>query len=224
MNAATVRQNSSAEQVYKMFGHRLLFHSLQGYRTSDDACPSAWAGKIIQLTDKALQQTHGFPGALGFLHLHDCVRRYPHPLESALHLLCVEWAAAAIMMHDMAKIYWGQSGSTGGSPEYPFLRLRSSHDPLSALVTFVDVIQEFERPTVSYGITNNGVVTIDYGKACQSTEMTIDSSGELTLTYNMTDDKMLAQKRLYIAGDQYCYFDRQHGYLDLSALGSDRSG
>src|SRR5690606_19673947 len=104
----------------QLFGHRLLFRVLQGYQTQNAACPSTWNEEITRLTDKALTLTHGLPGALGFLHLNDCVRQYPSQRESPLHLLCTEWVAAAIMMHDMSKIYWGRGRAALATPENPF--------------------------------------------------------------------------------------------------------
>jgi hypothetical protein len=40
MNSPAIKKNQSAQQVIRLFGHRLLFHAIQGYQTPDAACPS----------------------------------------------------------------------------------------------------------------------------------------------------------------------------------------
>jgi hypothetical protein len=222
INTPILKQNRSAEQVVQLFGQRLLFHALQGYRTQDAASPSTWRDRITRLCDDSLSKTHGFPGALGFLHLNDCIRRYPSPQESPLHLLCVEWAAVAIMMHDMANIYWGSGGSGSGLPENPFLRLSFDRDPLSTIVTLTDVIQDFERPTVTYKRipSNSGKqVTLEYNSACSGTFLELDTVGCLTLKYKMTSLEMHATKQKMFPKESYQIFNPQYGYLDMSGLG-----
>ncbi len=218
MNSPALRQNKSAAQVVQLFGHRLMFHALQGYKSPDAACPSSWRDRIEQLTDVSLSRTHGLPGALGFLHMNDCLRRYPYATQSALHLLCVEWAATAIMMHDMAKIYWGKGSSGNETPDHPFLRLSFDRDPLSAIVTLTDVIQDFERPTVAYG-RHSDLVTLKYNTACSGTELKVNRRGVLTLRYQMDTDEMRAIKRKALSTEVREYFDAQYGYLDMSSLG-----
>jgi hypothetical protein len=227
INSPTLRQNRSATQVVRLFGQRLLFQALQGYQTPDPACPSTWNDRITRLTDLCLSKTHGFPGALGFLHLNDCIRRYPSPKESPLHLLCVEWAATAIMMHDMIKIYWGADSSGSGVPENPFLRLSFDRDPLSAIVTLTDVIQDFERPTVSFGTSRDPtgeqeLVTLQYNKACLSTDLELNSTGVMTLKYQMADEIQRATKRTRLPKENHQHFDAHYGFLDMSGLGINK--
>lgn len=222
INSPTLRQNRSAEQVVQLFGQRLIFHALQGYRTNDAAIPSTWQNKIIQLCDNCLSKTHGFPGALGFLHLNDCVRKYPSLNVMPLRLLCIEWVAMAIMMHDMSNMYWNSSGSYYDIPENQFLRLSFDRDPLSSIVTFTDVIQDFERPTVSFRRTpsnSSDQVTIEYSSACKETILDIDAAGGLTLKYQMNSNETRATKQNMLPKENYQIFDQQYGYLDMSGLG-----
>jgi hypothetical protein len=218
INTPALRLNRSARKVVDLFSNRLIFYALNGYQKPDAVCPSTWFDKIIRLTDEALTKTHGLPGALGFLHLNDCVRQYPSATLSPFHLLCVEWAAVAIMMHDMKNIYLGQKYSELMLPENPFLRLSFNLDPLSSIVTLVDVIQEFERPAVQYGSLNNSV-TLKYNKACLKTEFEIDPNGVLTLGFKMVNKKNLAIKLSYMEKERREYFDNQYGFLDMSSIG-----
>jgi len=218
MNTPAVKQNRSAEQVIKLFGHRLLFYALNGYQKVDAACPSTWHKRVNKLVEEALIKTHGFPGALGFLYLNDCVRKYPNNLQSPLHLLCIEWAAVAIMMHDMCKIYWDSATPESKTPKNPFLRLDFRQDPLSSIIALVDIIQEFERPAVKYGKCKDRV-TLDYPISCESTELDIDNNGELTLRYKMATSQMCAIKRKTIERERYKHFNNQYGYIDISSIG-----
>ncbi len=218
MNAPALRQNRSAEQIYESFKNRIIFNVLNGYRSPDPACPSTWQEKLIELTEEALALTHGLPGALGFLHLNDYVRRYPSNCETPLRMLCVEWAATAIMMHDMVKIYWGETDAD--KPKYPHLRLSFDKDPLSAMVTFVDVLQEFERPNARFSLTRKPIdeVKLSYNPSCISTELELNGS-VMRIKYKMADGKARAIKRISLRKENKAYFDVQYGFLDMSCLG-----
>jgi hypothetical protein len=156
--------------------------------------------------------------------LNDCIRRYPDRPESPLRLLCIEWAAAAIMMHDMAKIYWGKGKSDSETPEYPFLRLCFKKDPLSAIVTLADFIQDFERPSAVFGVCERSrgkEVTLKFEPSCSSTELQFADSN-LTIQYNMKNEESRAIKRISILKEEDQYFNAQYGYLDMSSLGIDK--
>jgi hypothetical protein len=173
------------------------------------------------MVDMALTLTHGLPGALGFLHLNDCIRRFPTGRESPLHLLCIEWVAAAIMMHDMSKLYWGVNRSRSEVPENPYLGLDFDRDPLSALVTLVDVIQDFERPAATFGrcsCQERQPVTLMYDTGCSETELTLDADN-MTINYQMNDAELRATKRRLLSKEKHEYFDSQYGYLGMGSLG-----
>lgn len=221
ISTPVIQQNRNAKDILEKFGHRLLFTPLRGYQKYNSASPSNWIDRIYELTDQALSKTHGFPGALGFLHLNDYLRKYPSSKGTPLQFLCVEWAAAAIMMHDMAKIYWGTKKPGFEKPENFFLRLDFAKDPLSSFIALVDVIQDFERPTVSFGKDPNGLVTLKYDKACASTQLEIDSD-ELTIKFIMENAQERSSKLSFLDKDQSMYFDPDFGFLNLSSLGINR--
>jgi hypothetical protein len=221
MNTPAVKQNRSAEQILGLFGGRLVFKPFFGYRTPDKASPSTWPDKVSRLTDSAMSKTHGLPGALGFLHLNDCVRKYPSNNESPFRLLCIEWAAAAILMHDMCGIYWGKGTPGMDVPENPFLRLNFGSDPLSALVTLVDFLQDFERPIANFGtsgVSRSSGVSLRYSTGCSSTEFEL-SGRNLKIIYKMTTKTSLAKKRAFLAKEKIEYFDSNYGYIDMESLG-----
>lgn len=215
INTPLLGDFQNASQIIKTFGNRLLFYPFHGYKKPNITCPSTWEKRLRELTEKSLQSTHGFVGALGFLHLNDCIRKYPSEQESPIHLLCVEWIATAIMMHNMKGIYWGSKPN--GLPENPFLRLSFDKDPLSSIITLVDIIQDFERPPVSYGVYENKV-TMEYEPACKETKITIDDN-MLIIEYFMNSPEDLAMKRMSLPDEQFEYFDPRYGYLDLSSIG-----
>jgi len=224
INTPAIRPNSSAEQIIELFKYRLLFYVLNGYKMPEAVSPSTWHEKIRGITNMALTQTHGFPGALGFLHLNDCIRKYPSPRESPMHLLCIEWAALAIMMHDMTKVYWGSGSKTDtGTPDNSFLRLNFDRDPLSAIVALTDIIQDFERPSAVFNTDTcprcpNGVL-LRYDIACDATELEVDThSATWTIRYRMKDTRALARKLKTIAKENRSLFDYRYGYFDISSL------
>lgn len=219
MNAPGLNPNRNAREIVEQFGRRLMFHALNGYRKQDRACPSNWPEKLVRLTDSALSASHGFMGAIGFLSMNDSVRRYPAP-QSPLHLLLIEWVATAIMMHDMAKIYWGNRKKRE-TPENPFLRLSFNVDPLSAFITLVDEIEDFERPTISFSHYNEESVSITYSSACKSTKLSFDNdSRALTIDYHMEspEQKALKIKSLF-EHPEHGVFGKPNGYLDMDSLG-----
>jgi hypothetical protein len=217
-NVAALRPELDAAEVIRQFGPRLLGHALQGYSAPTVATPSTWEDEVVKVAEQALAGTHGLPGALGFLHLNDCIRRYPCPREVPLRLLLIEWVAAAILMHDMCKVYWGEAPD--GVPEHPFLRLSFGTDPLSTLITLVDIIQDFERPSVVYGTRPGGRVTLEYRPACKRTDLTL-KDGVLTILYHMASVEDRANKLKFLPKERREFFDPRYGYLDLTDLGID---
>ena len=91
----------------------------------------------------------------------------------------------------------------------------------SSIVTLADVIEEFERPTVAYGVdrSKDQRVTLEYGAACSSSELNLEASGLLTLSYHIDRPEDRAIKGKSIPSERQEYFDARHGYLDMSSLG-----
>jgi len=89
------------------------------------------------------------------------------------------------------------------------------------MVTLVDVIEDFERPAVSYGCVGSGDdrVTLSYDKACSSTDLEVDASGVMTVLYRMVTPDDCIHKLMCLPKDRHEYFDVHHGYLDVSSLG-----
>ncbi len=177
--------------------------------------PAGWEEEIKEQTQNAITGTHGFPGALGFLFLNDCIRKFPDKNTSPIRQLCVEWAAVAIMMHDMSKVYHGK----GKIPERPHLRLDAKVDPLSALITLADVLQDFERPVGKFSARKNGNVDLSYNHACEYTEISLRGNS-LSINYKMKP-KDLAFKRSQLPSEQADFFNPRYGYLNLRAWGID---
>lgn len=224
INSPAIINNYSIPQIVNLFEKRLLFRALNGYQNRRPSAPSTWDERQTDLVSRLMEETHGFPGALGFLHLNDFVRHFPSTDDLPFKLLCVEWAAMAIMMHDMAKIYWSKDASPLNLPDNPFLRLSLTKDPISTLVTLVDVIQDFERPSIAFGICrdNPDNVTMKNDGTCSHTELEIDHDGLLRIRYQMNDVNKRATKRIMLENENRMLFDAQYGYLDMSVLGINK--
>lgn len=208
---------ASAEEVIDKHSDRLLLYPLNGYRPRDAATPATWAKTLADMTRTALNETHGLPGALGFLYLNDVVRDHPRDTRHPVRLFCLEWAAMAIMMHDMSGIYWGDGPRV--YPCFPHLRLRFERDPLSSVLTLADLIQDFARPTASFTRTA-AAVSVSYPMVCCETSVVFDPGPRrMTITYHFGAAAQAANKRRFLPRDHREFFDARSGYLDLSALG-----
>ncbi len=214
--------SSEAAKLVSTFGNRLLYSPLNGYRALGRNVPANFHQRLIDITDRALRKTHGFPGAIGFLYLNDVLRDYPCDGTHPIRQFCVEWAAMAIMMHDMAKIYWGDD--TKALPDNSHMRLRFETDPLSCVVTLADVLQDFSRPFAVFqktGVDEGNGVCLAYEKGCVITDLELDWTppGTMKITYLFSDRGKLAAKLSRIDDEQTMYFDPHRGYIDLSAIG-----
>ncbi len=204
------------DSTIKAYGNRLVFSPFNGYRQTDGITPVTWSSRVREVARAALRGTHGLPGALHFLFLNDAVRQYPDQGIHPIRQFCVEWAAVAILMHDMAGVYWGRGSSH--PPSNPHLRLRSEVDPLSCLLTLADQIQDFGRPSATFHPFHTGTEAL-YANATKQVMIEADGASGLRITYKMDSTTLMHQKRMYLPTEQYKYFDSGHGYLDLSGWG-----
>lgn len=207
---------ANAEELVKIYGERLLFCPLNGYKLHDCNAPGTWYNHLINLISNALRKTHGFPGAIGFLYLNDALRNYPSDNTHPIKQFCVEWAAMAIMMHDMTKIYWGN----GTSPENPHLQLKFDTDPLSCVIALADIIEDFSRPQAHF-VENDEHVEINYRKEqeCDCTKLEILPNNVMKIDYFTQNVNQCMTKKLYLPKEHRNYFDSKYKYLDLSAAG-----
>lgn len=207
--------NSNAKFVKERFKNRLIMYPFYGYQSALTNIPFTWEETLIDLIKNALYDTHGFPGALGFLYLNDLIKRFPESKKYEPSSFCIEWAAMAIMMHDMKKIYKGKSGSS--SPENKFMRLSFELDPLSCIITLADILQDFERPNVKFNINKIGS-TFDYEFACESVSLDINNN-TMNIYYYFKSEEDRKINIPYKAKDERDYFEKSNGYLDLSGIG-----
>lgn len=212
---AMMKEEAIEHSILSSFKERLIYNAMNGYLKPNPSTPAIWEKEIKEQTRKALTGTHGFPGALGFLFLNDCIRQFPDKNANPIRQLCIEWAAVAIMMHDMMEVYLEE----GHIPERPHLRLDVKVDPLSSLITLADVLQDFERPVGNFSITDLENVKLEYHHGCSSTEINL-CDNSLIIDYEMTP-KDLAFKRSHLPGEEEKYFNHRYGFLNLKAWGID---
>jgi len=203
------------------YGKRLVFYPLHGYRKTDPTTPAQWHDRFKELILRGLTETHGLPGAISFLHLNDILRLYPENDAYAMSRFCVEWAAMAIMMHDMSSIY--RKGAS--AHDNPQLRLRFSRDPLSSILTLSDIIQDFCRPDARFhNIYPEGEeynVGLSYESRCNGASLDWDGNlGKLTISHYYENlDDYLDNIHSFAVENNKKYFDRNNGYLDFSDVG-----
>jgi len=209
--------NTSTTKLIETLGERLIFCPLNGYRFLDRNTPGTWHQRLSNITEKALRKTHGFPGAIGFLYLNDVLRVYPDEHIHPIKQFCVEWASMAIMMHDMPKIYWGE---TNAVPENPHMQLKFDVDPLSCIIALADELEDFCRPVANFQDIDQDV-RVSYPIACDSTVIEIDDN-TLKIIYGFKDNTKRMEKLIRLPKEHKEYFDQQYGFLDLSSIGISR--
>lgn len=207
---------TSAAEIIKMFGKRLMFCPLNGYRAATPDEPATWRTDLLDIVAKALKNTHGFPGAIGFLYMNDILRDYPGDTTHPIRKFCIEWAAMAVLMHDMPKIYWGHD--LNAPPDNTHMRLKFDVDPLSCVIALADVLEDFSRPSANFSHRKHDGVRISYPAACDSSVLEI-TDGEMGITYGFNKKVDCAVKKTCLPDEAKRYFDSKYGYLDLSALG-----
>lgn len=213
-----------AEQTLRQIKHRLLVYPFFGYLPSNINHPTPILSQTaLHLINEGLKDTHGMPGALGFLSLNDRIRdiNSMRKTEDANYRLVLEWAAVGIMMHDMAKIYWDEKGK---KPKNPMLRLSFEVDPLSCLISLADMLEEFYRPSASFlknKRTVNGeekeCVNLTYGFPCVASELKITGRRMDVAFYY--ENQGIANDQEHKEDEIFQYLNTNNGYIDLTPLG-----
>lgn len=217
------------EEAYKEIYKRLLVYPLFGYNENDVKEGAEDKVKVaMSLFRDGLLGTHGLPGALGFMCLNDNTRAFGKSdnIEEATNRLILDWAAVAIMMHDMPGLYWGRNNDTG-KPSNPVLRLDFETDPLSCLISIGDMLEEFERPLALFSKSskNEGTVQerveVDYDFACKRSQVKIEN-GKLLVNYYykpQDDPKEWEKIKDRRTKEVWEYLNPTNGYVDLSSWG-----
>ena len=217
------------DAAYNEIKDRLLIYPCFVY--DEKAVGTKEAEAVVAAKDllkKGLANTHGAPGALGFMCLNDNIRKFSKTDQQAeaTSRLILDWAAVGIMMHDMPGLYWGKDNDTD-EPVTPILRLDFERDPLSCLISLADILEEFERPLAVFGKdedtigTDEEIVEVDYDFQCERSKIEI-LDGKLWITYyykqqedRETWDKIKGRRKQEV----WEYLNPKNGYLDLSSWG-----
>jgi hypothetical protein len=206
--------------ILNEFENRLVLLPFEGYNDHLAGRPANWTQEKLSLIQKCLCESHGLPGALFFLYLNDRVRPYPSERKHPIRRLCVEWAAMAILMHDLQPVYWKNSSERVLNPH---LRLKLDVDPLSCVLTLADTVQDFERHLAKFSRGSGETLRVEYPIACGATDVNFDDlKKELKITYVMNSTADTVLKRSYMPEDERLLFDPIRGFVDLSACGVKR--
>jgi len=213
--------NKKSEHFALINNERLFLYPLRGYKGRDVTAPFSWPKDFVELVDTIMAETHGLPGAIALLNMNDYIRKYPldeHEMPS--RRFCLEWAAMAVMMHDMAKIY-AKIGKDGKLDRLnPHLRLSLSRDPLSFMLTLTDQVQEFGRPDAHFK-GNNYSAIVTYRSRCNNVNVKWnEGTGLFEIIYKYESYRDYSENRFdYLPKRQLLYFDPFEGYLDYSDIG-----
>lgn len=205
----------SVKTLYEQICHRLLVYPFYGYSSSSLNHPIVTSRQeLYQKLSSAIHHTHGFPGALVFTYLNDILHRFPADLnfEAATSRFIQDWAAVAILMHDMVWQY-----RDGDKVKNPCYRLHADTDPLSCLIAMADVLEEFGRPKAKFNSFPDKA-EIQYLYPCVGTELEVTGS-TLKITYIYRDHSALSQNKAKREKEIDVYFNPEDGYIDLRAIG-----
>ena len=206
------------------YGERLVFYPLSGYRKPNPTEPVDWSRMLRGLVSDGLALTHGVPGAIALLHLNDIIRASPlGDSDSPVRRFCIEWAAMAVMMHDMAKIYADvENGAV--KPKNPQLRVSLANDPLSFVLTLTDQIQDFARPDAVFRNSRTHEVEATYKSRCESVSLDWEEGQRLLriiYEYRNPGDYVLNRDE-FLPENQLLYFHPINGYLEYTNIGINR--
>lgn len=198
----------NAELIVQQFKNRMILLPFCFYQYECMDEPTGFMERLVNLVYRSLKETHGFPGGIAFLSLYDAVRAFPLPDEALMNHFSMEWAAMGIVMHDMKDI----------CKDYPYLRLRIEKDPLSAIVSLADFIEEFNRPITKF-TPKKAISTIEYMHACHKVEIESDAHGELQVRMYYSKEDQFVIASVHKAKEAKQYFNPISGFIDLSSFG-----
>lgn len=211
------------EWLAEHYRNRLVFYPLNGYRKAEPSEPAHWRKEMLELVEEGLKDSHGMPGAMAMLHLNDIIRTQPlDPNDKPMRRFCIEWAAMAVMMHDLGGLY-GKTENMRLSVKNPHLRVSFEQDPLSFILTLADKIQDFERPNAAFS-SNDDMSKVRYFSRCQSVRLDWDrTTGHMKIIYGYKNPVDYNNNRLrFLPENELLYFHPKEGYLDYSGLGINR--
>lgn len=215
-------QQLSAEDVLRRFDGRLLLYPLHNYGKHGITGPVSWQSEVSDVLAEAIETGHGVSGAVSFLCLQDMMRSYPESAVRSVTRFCVEWAAMAILMHDMARCYAKATGIGEIAVRRQFLRLSFDRDPLSCVLALADYCQEFARRVAVFRPRNaRWPVEVKYPTSCEQTTVLWEPATQhLRIDFLYSDRVAAYQKRVaYLPSERSLLFDRAEGFIDLSYCG-----
>lgn len=201
---------------------------------------------INELVDLAFSKTHGFPGAIAFSLINEQIRKKEKEKKKekkkggcttfndrnyGLTQFILDWAALAIMMHDIPGLYWGDSKLLEGEwPENECFGISLGLDPVSSIVSIADVLEDFHRPLATFS-GMEGVIkskNISYGYATHKTEIEVENNDTLAVKYEFEDIKQAMTSVKFKVKEVNEYFNCDHngrhskGFVDLKEIGIKR--
>lgn len=206
------------------FRHRLLYVVLNGYQSKGPGQPIPWDHVVEKGIDEGFRKTHGLPGAFTFLLLNDVLRDFPQEKNHTwfLRQFVIEWAAVAICMHDLMKVYRGekkdgQERNGDVCPGRPSLQVSFAKDPLSAVLCLADFMQDFERHSAIFDKSGKKP-TLSFERKCHEVSLEMDYDVAKIVFYH-ENASAKKEKQHFIRKEKDDFFSPSTGYLDFSACG-----
>jgi len=219
--AGMLTGTSCIEDIYMGLGGRLMMTPFLENHGASVRVTGLWEETYRTIVKEGLTKSHGLPGGIAFCHMTDkCRRGGAISASGAMKLACLEWAALAVVMHDMCDVYWG--GRDEVEPINPALRLHAEVDPISCLITLADQLQEFGRNRSVWGRVDDHTAfhsKVKYIEGCVGTKILWEEArGNLAIEYLYEDEAVLTAQRGAIGNIERSLFETSKGFVDLSAL------
>jgi hypothetical protein len=211
-------QNS--DWLLEKYGKRLAFYPLYGYDKPDKRAPVYWTEELLATIREGLAKTHGVPGAVALLHLNDLIRVYPDMEDRSARRFCLEWAAMAVMMHDLSGLY-GKVEDGKLIINRPHLRISFNCDPLSFMLTLTDVIEDFGRPDATFQNVDEYSARASYYSRCKEVKLDWDPNSRTLKIIYVYDNRgdYVKNRAEFLPKNELLYFHPDQGYLDFTDTG-----
>lgn len=212
------------EGIALQINNRLLAYPFYGYNPSAMLHTAfEFKQQILSDIESAFNNTHGFPGALAFQYLNDIIRKFPlnNKYSDSVFRFIQDWAAVAIMMHDMVWEYYGPDGYVPGkSPAKPQYRLNFDTDPLSCLIAMADILEEFGRPTADFSHNINSMNAV-FSYPCVSSEINMNGKN-LEIIYHYKNQTLQVKYDKKRKDEKDRYFNEECGFVNLKTIGIEK--
>jgi hypothetical protein len=134
-----------AEYLQRTASNTLFMHNFTGiYDWSNHLGTRLDSNELRKIIQYACEKSHGLHSAHAFVNLNEYLRDRSKPLDPWAQLI-IQWAASAMLMHDLQKVREKMKEINEPNYNKGYLRVALMEDPVAFVVTLADQIQAYNR-------------------------------------------------------------------------------